>query len=634
VENQHNKVTFASIIVTLGIVYGDIGTSPLYVLNAIAGHDVLTKELIYGGLSLIFWTLTLQATFKYIFITLNADNNGEGGIFAIYALVRRRSPKWTIYVAMIGCAALVADGMITPAISLTSALEVAEKSLPGLPIVPGVLAILVALFMVQQFGTDAIGRFFGPIMLIWFLMLFTLGFTSTIKHPEIFTALNPYYAYQLFLHHHNAWWVVGAVFLCVTGAEALYSDLGHVGKKNIQYSWIFVKTALIMTYLGQGAWMMDHIGHQLPGNPFAGIMPKWFAPFGSAISTMAAIIASQALITGSFSLIHEAIRTKTWFRIAVYHPSKHRSQMYIPFVNWLLFAGCVFVVLWFKSSAKMEAAYGIAITIAMLSTTMLLYFYLRTRKAMPTPIIFLLIILFLIVEGLFFTANAQKIAHGAGFTLVLGGALFLIMYTVYNAKLIARQKRSVVLLDKYLPIIETVKNDNTIPMYASNLVFLTSTRRKNMVERAIPQSIFGGQPKRADVYWLVHFSEEDEPFTNSYTFTEIQPGMVYRLDFDLGYKVHPDVSELFPKAVKELQEKGLVKLQNHYPSLQAHNVPPDFKFMLLNTAFVIAPIQPLREQLLLRLYLLLKRVGVSSESHFVLDPGTWAKEQVVVNELD
>jgi KUP system potassium uptake protein len=632
VENQHSKVTFASLIVTLGIVYGDIGTSPLYVMNAIAGHDVLTKELIYGGLSLVFWTLTLQATFKYIFITLNADNNGEGGIFALYSLVRRRSPQWTIYVAMIGCAALVADGMITPAISLTSALEVAEKSVPGLPVVPGVIAILLALFMLQQFGTDLIGRFFGPIMLFWFLMLAVLGINSISKHPEIFAALNPWYAINIFQHHHNAWWVVGAVFLCVTGAEALYSDLGHVGQRNIQISWIFVKASLILTYLGQGAWMLDQIGHQLSANPFAGIMPKWFAPIGGALSVMAAIIASQALITGSFSLIHEAIRIKTWFRVAVHHPSKHRSQMYIPFVNWFLFAGCVFVVLYFKSSIKMEAAYGIAITIAMLSTTVLLFFYLKTRKLMPTPLIYLLIFLFLLVEGVFFAANAPKIPHGAGFTLILGGALFLVMYTVYNAKLIARQKRNVVVLEKYLPIIEAVKKDDSIPLYASNLVYLTTTRRKNMVEYPIVQSIFGGQPKRADVYWLVHFSEEDEPFTNGYTFTEIKPGLVYRLDFDLGYKVHPDVSELFPKAVKELQEKGLVNLKNHYPSLQAYNVQPDFKFMLLSTAFVIAPIMSFREQFLLRFYLLLKRIGVSSESHFVLEPGTWAKEQVVVND--
>jgi KUP system potassium uptake protein len=632
VKDHQQKVTFATLIVTLGIVYGDIGTSPLYVLNAIAGKDALTQELIYGGLSLIFWTLTLQATFKYILITLNADNNGEGGIFALYALVRRRAPKWSIYVAMIGCAALIADGMITPAISLTSSLEVAQKAIPTLPVVPGVIAILVAVFMFQQFGTDTIGKFFGPLMLIWFGMLTVLGIGSILDHPEIFQALNPLYAIQLFEHHHNAWWVVGGVFLCVTGAEALYSDLGHVGKRNIQISWIVVKSALLLNYLGQGAWMMQHLGRPLSNNPFAAIMPQWFIPFGSVISTFAAIIASQALITGSFSLIHEALRTKTWFRIVVYHPSKHRSQMYIPFVNWMLFAGCVFVVLFFQESAKMEAAYGIAITLAMLSTTLLLYFYLKSRKAMPDLAIYLLIALFLSIEGIFFTANIQKIGHGAEFALILGGVFFLVMFTVHNAKLITKQKRNVISLPKVLPIIKAVSKDSNIPLFASHIVFLTSTRKKDLIEEGITQSIYHGQPKRADVYWLLHFSEEDEPYTSYYKFTEVETGLLYRLDFHLGYKIHPDVSEFFPRAVQELAAQGKIQLKNHYPTLQAQQVGPDFRFVLLDTAFLISPVMPIREQLLLKGYLLIKKLGVSAESHFVLEPGTWVKEQVVVND--
>lgn len=631
-KDHQQKVTFATLIVTLGIVYGDIGTSPLYVLNAIAGKDALTQELIYGGLSLIFWTLTLQATFKYILITLNADNNGEGGIFALYALVRRRAPKWSIYVAMIGCAALIADGMITPAISLTSSLEVAQKAIPTLPVVPGVIAILVAVFMFQQFGTDTIGKFFGPLMLIWFGMLTVLGIGSILDHPEIFQALNPLYAIQLFEHHHNAWWVVGGVFLCVTGAEALYSDLGHVGKRNIQISWIVVKSALLLNYLGQGAWMMQHLGRPLSNNPFAAIMPQWFIPFGSVISTFAAIIASQALITGSFSLIHEALRTKTWFRIVVYHPSKHRSQMYIPFVNWMLFAGCVFVVLFFQESAKMEAAYGIAITLAMLSTTLLLYFYLKSRKAMPDLAIYLLIALFLSIEGIFFTANIQKIGHGAEFALILGGVFFLVMFTVHNAKLITKQKRNVISLPKVLPIIKAVSKDSNIPLFASHIVFLTSTRKKDLIEEGITQSIYHGQPKRADVYWLLHFSEEDEPYTSYYKFTEVETGLLYRLDFHLGYKIHPDVSEFFPRAVQELAAQGKIQLKNHYPTLQAQQVGPDFRFVLLDTAFLISPVMPIREQLLLKGYLLIKKLGVSAESHFVLEPGTWVKEQVVVND--
>lgn len=632
-ENSHKKVTFASLIVTLGIVYGDIGTSPLYVMQSIVGKSILTSELIYGALSLVFWTLSIQATFKYIFITLNADNNGEGGIFALYSLVRRRTPKWTIYVAIIGCAALIADGMITPAISLSSSVEGIERLAKGFPVVPTVIGILLLLFLFQQFGTDTIGKAFGPMMLIWFTMLAVLGLQIIIitGHWEIFTAFSPHYAVLLIQHHPNAWWVIGAVFLCVTGAEALYSDLGHVGRRNIQLSWIFVKSTLIINYFGQGAWLLNNIGKHLISNPFYSIMPQWFLPFGIAIATFAAIIASQALITGSFSLIHEAIRLKTWFRIAVYHPSAHRSQMYIPFVNWMLFTGCVFIVLYFQTSSAMEAAYGIAITIAMLSTTILLFFYLKSRKAMPLPIIYLLIGLFIAVEGIFFWGNAQKLSHGGGFTILLGFALFSIMYIVYNAKNITRHKRHMVSLNHALPIIQAVKDDDEIPLYASQLVFLTTSKKKDVVETAILKSIYGKQPKRADGYWLLHFSEEDEPFTTFYKFTEVTPGLIYRLDFHLGYKIHPDVSEFFPRALKELQQQGKLKISNHYNVLREHQVAPDFRFVLLDTAFRISPKMTLREQLLLKGYLLLKRIGVSSESHFVLEPGSWVKESVVVN---
>lgn len=632
-DKSQQKVTFASLIVTLGIVYGDIGTSPLYVMQSIVGKSLLSAELIYGGLSLVFWTLSLQATFKYIFITLNADNNGEGGIFALYSLVRRRTPKWTVYIAMVGCAALIADGMITPAISLSSSIEGLERLASGFPVVPTVLGVLLAIFLFQQFGTDTIGKAFGPMMLLWFFTLAVLGLQIMIRtgHWEVFAALNPYYAWSLIQNHPNAWWVVGAVFLCVTGAEALYSDLGHVGRRNIQISWIFVKITLLLNYFGQGAWLLEFTGQKLPSNPFYGIMPEWFLPIGIGIATLAAIIASQALITGSFSLIHEAIRLKTWFRIAVYHPSAHRSQMYIPFVNWMLFVGCVVIVLYFKSSTAMEAAYGIAITIAMLSTTILLFLYLQSRKAMPAPLLYVLIGLFVLIEVVFFWGNAQKLSHGGGFTLVLGSGLFLIMYIVYNAKNITRYKRNMVSLTHALPIIEAVKQEEEIPLYSSQLVFLTTSKKKDIVEAAILKSIYGKQPKRADGYWLLHFSEEDEPYTTFYKFTEIQPGLVYRLDFHLGYKIHPDVSEFFPRALKELQQQGKIKLANHYHTLEDHHVAPDFRFVLLDTAFRISPKMTLREQLLLKGYLLLKRIGVSSESHFVLEPGSWVKESVVVN---
>ena len=396
-DHHHHihKVSGAALLVTLGIIFGDIGTSPLYVLKAIVGDAPVNAETIKGGLSCIFWTLTLQTTVKYVILTLRADNKGEGGIFSLYALVRRAKIKWLMYPAIIGGSTLLADGIITPPISVASAVEGLRGINPYIHTVPIVICILIALFTIQQFGTKFIGRFFGPVMLIWFLMLSILGAAQMFANISIISAVNPYYAYKLLFVHPGGFLVLGAVFLCTTGAEALYSDLGHCGRDNIRISWIFVKTALVLNYFGQGAWLIstqqghilvtkDAAGKILTSvNPFFAIMPQWFVPAGIMIATMAAIVASQALISGSFTLINEAMRLNFWPKVKVKYPTDLKGQLYIPSVNWMLLAGCISIVLYFRESSGMEAAYGLAIVLTMLMTTTLLTYYMIIKRYNP-----------------------------------------------------------------------------------------------------------------------------------------------------------------------------------------------------------------------------------------------------------
>ncbi len=618
--HSHHRVNGTALLVTLGIVYGDIGTSPLYVLKAIIGASTITTDLVLGGLSCIFWTLTLQATFKYILITLQADNNGEGGIFSLYALIRRRAPQWIIYIAMIGCAALLADGMLTPAISLTASVEGLESVFPHILPVPIVIGILIGLFAFQQFGTDTVGKFFGPIMLVWFFMLIFFGLLHISDAPQVLKAVNPMYALRLLWNNPNAWLIVGAVFLCVTGAEALYSDLGHVGRRNIQYSWIFVKTALLINYFGQGAWTLGLEG-QLLGttNPFFALMPKWFVPIGVGIATLASIVASQALISGSFSLINEAIKLKSWIRVKIMYPSKLKQQLFIPFINGLLLIGSCAIVLYFQDSTRMEAAYGIAITVAMLSTTLLLIWYLLYRKRWNIIQVATITLLFVTIEGLFTIANLQKIAHGAWVTLAIGGFLFLVMFITNKSEQLLYQKRHFVSLKPNLKIIEAVSEDKEIPKFASNIVYLTYAKQSDRIEKYLIKSIFQKQPKRADHYWLMHFNEVDEPFASGYRFTEILKDKVYRIDFDLGYKVQPNVKESFFQVVNELCKKNIISSFSSYPSLKQFNLPADYLFIVTRSTFNISPKLSFGEQVIIRGYNFLKRFSEPAEDHFGLD---------------
>ncbi|MFZ1677389.1 MAG: KUP/HAK/KT family potassium transporter [Saprospiraceae bacterium] len=631
-KSIHSKITAASLLVTLGIVFGDIGTSPLYVMTAILGKNTITEELVLGGLSCIVWTLTLQATFKYMVLTLQADNHGEGGIFSLYALIRRMAPKWAIYAAMVGCSALLADGIITPSISLTASIEGLKIINDNFPVVPMVIIILIGLFTFQQFGTERVGKSFGPIMLLWFSMLTFWGLISMGHDWGVIKAINPYYAYHILTTHQSAWLIVGAVFLCVTGAEALYSDLGHVGKTNIRITWGFVKTSLIINYFGQGAWALTIMnGQTLQGaNPFFEIMPKWFVIYGVVIAVMASVVASQALISGSFSLINEAVKLDTWFRVLIRYPSRYRQQLFIPLINHILFVGAVFIVLYFRESRNMEAAYGIAITIAMLATTLLLIFFLRRKLHWSWVPIALVTSLFLSIEGLFFVGNVQKIAHGAGITLILMTLFFLVMIIHYQAKHVLLRKRKFVDVHQYEDIITAVSEDKDIPKFATNIVYLTSSYSVYRMEKQILKSIYQKQPKRADAYWLLHFNETESPFQQEYNFHEMVKDKIFRIDFNLGYKVKPNVREMFTSAVEDLSNKGIVNLTNRYDSLKKYDVDADFLFIVMRNTLNLDSDSPIIEIFLLNAYGIIQKIEEPPEQYLGIDRNSLLVEYIAL----
>ena len=627
-----HKITAASLLVTIGIVFGDIGTSPLYVISAILGKSTITEELVLGGLSCIFWTLTLQATFKYIILTLRADNHGEGGVLSLYSLIKRTAPRWTIYVAMIGCSALLADGIITPAISLTASVEGLRVMNDNVPVIPIVIVILIALFTFQQFGTEKIGKSFGPIMLVWFSMLSIMGIIWISENTSVLKAVNPYFAYHILTTHPTSWIIVGAVFLCVTGAEALYSDLGHVGRQNIRVAWIFVKTALLINYFGQGAWVLSVLeGQTLDGiNPFFGMMPRWFVSTAVVIAVLASIVGSQSLISGSFSLISEAVKLDTWFRVQIRHPSKHRQQIFIPLINHILFLGCVFIVLYFQTSSNMEAVYGVAITITMLTTTILLFFYLRRKLHWNWIYVSALTGLFLTIETFFFAGNVHKLAHGAGFTIGLMLLFVLVMIIHYQAKHVLLRKRKFVDVHQFEDIITDVSNDKDIPKYATNIVYLTNSYSVHRMEKQILKSIYEKHPKRADAYWLLHFNETEVPFQQEYDFHEIVKDKIYRIDFNLGYRVKPSVREMFTHAVADLNKKGVINLVNHYESLRKHNVLPDFLFIVMRNTFNLDSDSGYVEIFLLNAYSLLQKVEEPPEQYLGIDRNSLLVEYIAL----
>ena len=625
-----NKVTGAGLIIALGIVYGDLGTSPLYVFNAIIRDRVITEELILGGLSCIIWTLTLQTTLKYIILTLRADNNGEGGIFSLYALIRRQK-KWLVFPAMIGGASIMADGIITPSITVTSAVE-GLKQIPFFSdisintIVYIVIGILIALFFSQQFGTASIGKLFGPIMFFWFLMLAVLGFMHIFDGLYIFKALNPYYGIKLLTVYPNGFWILGAVFLCTTGAEALYSDLGHCGRGNIRVSWIYVKIALIINYLGQGAWLLSHhIGKTFTKeiidngfNPFYGIMPKDFKMIGIVIATVAAIIASQALISGSFTLISESMRLNLWPKMKINYPTEERGQLYIPGINTLLLIGCVGITLYFRTSSNMEAAYGLAITLCMLATSLLFANYLVSRRV-PKILVYLYLAVYLTIEISFLIANLSKFPHGGFVTLIVGGALFSVMYIWFRARKVKNRYVEFVRLEQYLPMLQELSNDSSIPKYATHLVYLTSANNPKEIEHKIIYSILNRKPKRADIYWFVHVDTQDDPYTSDYTVETIIPNEVIRVEFRMGFRMEPRINLMFRKVVEDMVANKEVNVISRYESLQRNNVVGDFQFIVMEKFLSQDNELPFFEKLIMKLHFWIKDKSLSEERGFGLE---------------
>jgi len=614
------KLTLAGLLISLGIIYGDIGTSPLYVFKAIVGHHILNDNLILGGVSLVVWTLTMQTTLKYVVITLQADNKGEGGIFSLFSLVRRRS-KWLIIPAVVGGCALLADGIITPPISISSAIEGLKPLYPHIPTMTIVIAIIGALFFIQQFGTSLVGRAFGPIMFLWFTMMGVLGISYIVQDPTIFKALNPYYGIKLLVTDPHAFLILGAVFLCTTGAEALYSDLGHCGRRNIRISWIYVKTCLILNYLGQSVWLLQHVGKAIDmdkENPFYAIMPQSFLIFGIGIATVAAIIASQALISGSFTLIAEAVRLNLWPKVKINYPSEQKGQLYVPSVNWLLCAGCTGVVLLFRTSDAMTAAYGLSITVAMLMTTILVSKFLKKKKY-PDYIITIFLVVYLTIEISFLSSNLFKFIHGGWFTLSVGTVLFSVMWTWFNARRIRNRYVKFIEIEDYFNIIKELSDDESVPKYASQLVYLTSANFDSEIESKIIYSILQKQPKRADVYWLVHVDTVDEPYKREYEVDFLVPNKLIRIDFKLGFRVEQQINLLFRKVVEDLVKKGEVDITSKYTSLNKHKIVGDFRFVVIEKVISRSHNLSVYERFIMGYYGYLKNLSLSEERGFGLD---------------
>jgi len=614
------KLTAAGFLISLGIIYGDIGTSPLYVFSAIVGTQRVSETLVLGGVSLIVWTLTLQTTLKYVVITLQADNKGEGGIFSLFSLVRRKA-KWLILPAIIGGCALLADGIITPPISISAAIEGLEPLYPHIPTVGIVIAIIALLFIIQQFGSSTVGKAFGPIMFIWFSMMGVLGVSYIQQMPSIIKALNPYYGIHLLVTNPGAFVILGAVFLCTTGAEALYSDLGHCGRPNIRISWIYVKTCLILNYLGQAVWLLQHNGQVLDLNklnPFYMLMPQWFLIFGIGIATVAAIIASQALISGSFTLIAEAVRLNLWPKVRINYPSEQKGQLYVPSVNWLLCAGCIGVVVLFKHSDRMQAAYGLSITVAMLMTTILVSKFLKKKK-LPNYVITIFLVVYLTIETTFLASNLFKFVHGGWFTLSIGTFLFTIMWTWYTARKIRNRYVKFIEIDDYFNIIKELSDDESVPKYASQLVYLTSANFDSEIESKIIYSILQKQPKRADVYWLVHVDVVDEPYKREYEVDFLVPNKLIRIDFKLGFRVEQQINLLFRKVVEDLVKNGEVDITSKYTSLNKHKIVGDFRFVVIEKVISRSHNLSLYERFIMDLYVQLKKISLSEERGFGLD---------------
>jgi KUP system potassium uptake protein len=628
--NRLSTLTVGGVLVSMGIIYGDIGTSPLYVFRAIVGKQMITEPLVLGGLSCVFWTLVIITTIKYVYLALNADNKGEGGIFALYALVRKYKASWVIYPAIIGCCTIISDGFITPAFSISAAVEGLTIDFPEIPTAPIVIGILIVLFFFQQFGTTVVGKTFGPIMLIWFVTIGIFGAIHFVENPSVLRALNPWYAWNLLTQYPGGFLLLAGVFLCTTGAEAMYSDLGHCGKRNIRVGWWFVFLCLMLNYFGQAAWLLDHQGSVLDGvTPFYALVPKPLLLFSIIIATMAAIIASQALISGTFTLVNEAMKLKLWPSTMVRYPSSIKGQIYLPLINWMLLAGTIVVVLIFRESAQMEGAYGLAITVDMLMTTTLLVYYFRTVKK-STFRFLVLGIVFFTLEGMFLVSNLDKFSHGGWFTFSIAAVFFLLMFILLKARALRDRHTEFVDLKHYVPLIQDLQNDTSIPKEATNLVYMAVADSKRYIDSNIIYSIFKKRPKRADVYWFIHVDTVDSPYTSKYSVDTVVPKKCFFVRIKLGFKADHRVNLLFNKILHDMAENAEIDLVSHYDSLNRHSMPADFKFIILHSLASVDSEISTFDDLIIQGYRFIKRHSLSTEEIYGLELANVEVERVPI----
>ena len=627
--STHKKLTAMGLLIAIGIVFGDIGTSPLYVMRTILrANPHFDANYILGAVSCIIWTLTLQTTLKYVIVALRADNKGEGGVLALFTLIRKRGYHWLFIVAILGASTLIADGVITPAITVTSAIEGLHGLSTDIPIVPIVLFIISTVFFIQRFGTGSIGTYFGPFMLVWFLLLGILGMIHVVDYPYIIKAFNPYYAIKLLASSPEWFLILGAVFLCTTGAEALYSDLGHCGRRNITISWIFVKVMLILNYMGQGAYIVSHSASMHTGiNPFYAIMPNWLLIPGIIMATGAAIIASQALISGCFTIFSEAVHLNFWPTMKFKYPSVDKGQIYIPRINNLLYILCIITVLLFQTSAHMEAAYGLSITITMLTTTVMLAVYLKQRFT-PHWLVIAFLLVYLLIEGFFFLANLTKFAHGGWFTIMLALIAGSTMYIWYRASNIRRKYLKFKKLSDYYDIIRDLKADETIPKYATNLVYIRQSDSDDMVEDKLIYSIINKQPKRADHYFLVHFSNDDAPDTLNYTCHELIEQTLYAINIRVGYRVNPLMTLYLRQIVEDLIAQHRFDIRSCFPSLRKHNIAGDFRFIVLHRIYYASTVVSASDNFMLHLFGFIRHIGIDDEQALGLDTSNVTVERV------
>lgn len=591
-HDAFDKATKAGFIIALGIVYGDIGTSPLYTMQSLVdnqgGLSQVSEAFILGSVSLIIWTLTLVTTIKYVLIALKADNHHEGGIFSLFTLVRRMS-RWLIIPAMLGGATLLSDGALTPAVTVTSAIE-GLKAVPELSsiyqnqtnVILTTLLILMVLFGLQRFGTGVIGKLFGPVMLVWFSVLGISGLLNSLQHLEILKAINPYYALHLLVspENHRGIFILGSIFLATTGAEALYSDLGHVGRGNIYASWPFVKVCIILSYCGQAAWILAHKDSGIALNPFFASVPEGLRVYLVILATLAAIIASQALISGSFTLVSEAMRLKIFPLFKITYPGANLGQLYIPVINWSLFAVTSCTVLYFRTSAHMEAAYGLAITITMLMTTILLAYYLIKEGVKPL-LASLLMAFFAFIEFIFFLASAVKFMHEGYVVVVLALAIVFVMVIWHAGTMIVAKYVKSLSLNDYKHQIKLLRDDLRFDLYQTNVVYLTNRMKKDLIDRSILYSILDKRPKRAQVYWFVNVRVTDEPYTATYKVDMLETDYIVCVELYLGFRMPQTVPRYLRTIVQDLMESGRLPKQAQDYTITPGREVGDFRFVII-----------------------------------------------------